>query len=221
MLKKLGLFVASLLSGVGLYAAVAAGPAGSFINNQNTLQQGATFYVSSGTVTNLQTTTLKFNDGTTMTTAASGTGGGGGASSFGIFKNGVQISSPSAQINFSGNYWDITLGGTSTGTVKLIGGNTNYIQVSNTLQSGSTAYPQFIYVGSSISANSDIFSKTGFETFGDLTVSSANYSGLFFDSTNLGPTLLLRDHNSTWDGKIRFDNSLNSRVFDISPEWVS
>ena len=80
MLKKLGLFVASLLSGVGLYAAVAAGPAGSFINNQNTLQQGATFYVSSGTVTNLQTTTLKSNDGTTMTTAASGTGGGGGIS---------------------------------------------------------------------------------------------------------------------------------------------
>lgn len=298
MLKKLGLFVASLLSGVSLYAAVAAGPAGSFINNQNTLQQGATFYISSGTVRNLQTTTLRFNDGTTMTTAASGTGGtgssgpsaygslytkngaanqtnisfttatltffanagisthavsnattdsvtvattgifnvyavfvssdnagssnlyysicvngvpsnfsgsfnpinyyipssitgilslnvgdvvtlcgfanespgiglsivdsqfivssaggiggttiiNGGSSTppLGVFKNGVQISSPTSQINFSGNYWDITLGGTSTGTVKLIGGNTNYIQVSNSLQTGATAYPQFL-----------------------------------------------------------------------------
>ena len=74
--------------------------------------------------------------------------GGSSTSPLGVFKNGVQISSPTSQINFSGNYWDITLGGTSTGTVKLIGGNTNYIQVSNTLQSGATAYPQYLSVGS-------------------------------------------------------------------------
>ncbi|MBL0320275.1 MAG: hypothetical protein IPP74_13445 [Alphaproteobacteria bacterium] len=70
--------------------------------------------------------------------------GGSSTSPLGVFKNGVQVSSPTSQINFSGNYWDITLGGTSTGTVKLIGGNTNYIQVSNSLQTGATAYPQFL-----------------------------------------------------------------------------
>ena len=43
-----------------------------FVQNSNTLQSGATFYVSSGTVTNLQTGTIKFNDGTAQTTAASG-----------------------------------------------------------------------------------------------------------------------------------------------------
>lgn len=99
---------------------------------------------------------ISITDAQLIVSASGGIGGtttiigGGGSSSFGIFKDGVQISSPSAQINFSGNYWDITLGGTSTGTVKLIGGNTNYIQVSNTLQSGATAYPSFIIVGSSM-----------------------------------------------------------------------
>src|SRR5262245_40368181 len=41
------------------------GTGGSFIVSQNTLQPGATFYVSSGTVVNLNTTNLKFADGTT------------------------------------------------------------------------------------------------------------------------------------------------------------
>lgn len=49
--------------------------ANSGIFNQNTLQSGATFYVSSGTATNFNTTTLKFADGTTQTTAASGGSG--------------------------------------------------------------------------------------------------------------------------------------------------
>src|SRR6266446_4544934 len=48
------------------------GSGGSFIVNQNTLQSGATFYVSSGTVVNFNTTNLKFADGTTLTTASGG-----------------------------------------------------------------------------------------------------------------------------------------------------
>src|SRR5258708_4931342 len=46
------------------------GSGGSFIINQNMLQSGATFYVSSGTATNFNTTTLKFADGTTQTTSS-------------------------------------------------------------------------------------------------------------------------------------------------------
>ena len=42
------------------------------IRNQNTLQSGATFYVSSGTVRNVNVNVLKFSDGTTQTTAATG-----------------------------------------------------------------------------------------------------------------------------------------------------
>lgn len=38
---------------------------------QSTLQSGATFFVSSGTASNLNTTTLKFADGTSQTTASS------------------------------------------------------------------------------------------------------------------------------------------------------
>ena len=141
MLKKLSLFIASFCVAFPVFAAVAGGPAGSFIRNQDTLQSGTTFYVSSGTVLNLNTATLKFSDGTSMITAASGSGGGGGGSSaLGVFKNGLQVSSPTAQINFSGSYWGVQLGGASTATITLVGGNTNYIQNSNTLQSGTTFY---------------------------------------------------------------------------------
>src|SRR5262249_50965821 len=45
------------------------GSGGSFILNQNALQSGATFYVSSGTAVNFNTTALKFADGTSQTTA--------------------------------------------------------------------------------------------------------------------------------------------------------
>jgi hypothetical protein len=84
---------------IGLAGVAYAGPpGGSFIQNQNVLQQGATFYVSSGTITNLQTTNLKFNDGTIQTTAATG---GGGSSSLNVSIGGVTVSSPTSKINFS------------------------------------------------------------------------------------------------------------------------
>lgn len=75
-------------------------------------------------------------DGTWATPA----GGSGGSSALGVFRNSVSVSSPTSQINFSGNYWGIGLGGASTATITLVGGNTNYIQNSNTLISGSTFY---------------------------------------------------------------------------------
>ena len=52
----------------------------------------------------------------------------------------------------------------------------------------------------------------------EVIVSSANKSGLYFDPTNTGPTLLLRDHNASWDGRLRFDSSVSGKVFDIAPD---
>lgn len=43
----------------------------------DTLTDGTTIYIASGTIVNLYTSTLTFSDGTTMTTAATGSGGGG------------------------------------------------------------------------------------------------------------------------------------------------
>jgi len=56
---------------------VTSGASGQYVNLQATLQSGATFYTSSGTVVAMNVTSLKFADGTTMTTASSGSGGGG------------------------------------------------------------------------------------------------------------------------------------------------
>ncbi len=50
------------------------GNTSSYIQNTSSLQSGATFYTSSGTATNLNTTTLGFADGTSQTTAYPGAG---------------------------------------------------------------------------------------------------------------------------------------------------
>lgn len=94
-------------------------------------------------------------------------GGGGGASTLGVYQDGVQKSSPTAQINFlSSGGLTVTVTAASTATISLNGNSTNYIRNNNTLQSGSTAYPQFLYVGSSASI------------VGMMTASSATLSGL-------------------------------------------
>lgn len=99
---------------------------------------GTTYYWNAGIGSNGQF--LK-TDGAAIPTLTWGTSaGGGGSSSLGVFKNGVQVSSPTAQINFLGSYWGVNLGGASTATITLIGGSTHYIQNSNTLISGSTFY---------------------------------------------------------------------------------
>src|SRR5882724_9082049 len=113
------------------------GNGGSFIAKQNTLQSGATFYVSSGTVINLNTTNLKFADGTTLTTA---TGGGtitGVTAGYGISGGGI-----------SGNV-----------TVNLVSNTTSYIQASSTLQSGATFYVSSGTVSGTLSAGT--FSGSG------------------------------------------------------------
>ena len=98
-----------------------SGSGGSFIVNQNTLQPGTTFYVSSGTAVNFNTTNLKFADGTTQTTASSGGAGG-------------TITGVTAGYGISG-------GGTSGNVaVNLMTNSTSYIQNTSSLQSGTTFY---------------------------------------------------------------------------------
>lgn len=118
------------------FAAIGSGPGGSFIQNQNTLQTPATFYVSSGTVTNLQTKTLKFSDGTTQVTAATG---GSGSSSLQVKVNGVQVSSPTVSLSFDSNFIG-TQSPTGTSNITLNPGTTLYIQNTNSLQPGSTFF---------------------------------------------------------------------------------
>lgn len=88
------------------------------IVNQGTLQSGATFYVSSGTVQNLNTNTLEFSDGSMQTTAANAgvTGLVAGA--------GITLSASTGNILVSAP-------GASTSTIILN---------QNTLQSGATFY---------------------------------------------------------------------------------
>ncbi len=124
---------------------------------------GTTYYWKAGTGSSGQ---YLMTDGAAIPTLTWGTavGGGGGASSLGVFKNGVSVSSPTAQINFSGSYWGVNLGGASTATITLIGGNTNYIQNSNTLIAGSTFYVS----SGSVSGNLEV---GGVSTFGAYSAS--------------------------------------------------
>lgn len=96
------------LFGVGLsvkaLAAIGGGPGGSFIQNQNTLQSNATFYVSSGTVKNVNVSTITFSDGSRQTTAAIS---GSGASTLQTKVNGVQVSSPTKTLSFDSDFTGI------------------------------------------------------------------------------------------------------------------
>lgn len=123
--------------GIGTaHAAIGTGPGGQFIQVTNTLQAGATFFVSSGTVRNLRVSTITFSDGSVQTTAAVS---GGSASTLQIKVNGVQISSPTSSLQFDSNF---TGNQPSAGvaSISLNPGSTLYIQNTNTIQSGATYY---------------------------------------------------------------------------------
>jgi hypothetical protein len=164
MLKKLIssiLLAGCLLVPKFINAAVGTGPGGSFINNQNTLQSNATFYVSSGTVRNLNTNSLKFSDGTTQVTAAVS---GGGSSTLQVMVNGVQISSPTSSLRFDNNF----IGSNPSvgiSSVSLSPNSTFYIQNKSGLQSPG------------------VFNVSSATVSGQFLVSTSRYN-LFFNSSS-------------------------------------
>jgi len=206
-MKKLLSFIFALASSASVYAALGDGPGGSFVQNQNTLQAHTTYYVSSGTVTNLQTTNLKFSDGSIQTTAA--TGGGGGSSSLQVKVNGVQISSPTSSLQFDSNF----LGSNPSTGVSAITLNPNttfYITNSDSLKSGTTFYTSSGTVG------------------GQFTVSTARYKLILTPSTTQAFEIINKSSETAYiqfyggntarwragpDAKV-----LNLRTFDIYNE---
>jgi len=177
-MKRLFLSLFGLFS-INCYAAIGSGVGGLNILNTNTLQPNATFYVSSGTVTNLQTKTIKFSDGSTQTTAASG---GSGASALSVFVNGVQVSSPTSKIAFDSNFIG-TQSPTGVSNITLNPGTTLYIQNTNSLQTGSTFYVSSATIrGPTSILNSTLqalFLPTSTETFSLVNVSSYQVYVLF------------------------------------------
>jgi len=109
------------------------------VNSSTIALNGTTYYWTAGAGSPGQFLTTDGASRPTLTWTTSA-GGGGGSSPLGVFKNGVEVSSPTAQINFSGSYWGVNLGGASTATITLIGGSTHYIQNTNILQAGTTFY---------------------------------------------------------------------------------
>lgn len=86
------------------------------------------------------------------TTGSSCGSGGGGGSSLQITKSGVQITSPTASINFFGLDFNAASNGT-TAQIVLNGSTTDFIHNQNTLQTGATSYPDYLYVGTSATIN--------------------------------------------------------------------
>jgi hypothetical protein len=142
------------------------------ILNTNSLQAGATFYVTSGTAANFNTTNLKFNDGTVMTSSptASSLGvvsGFGGANQVAVFNSGSSVTGistftynvASGQVNIgntdsSGKYTFTTSTGSAAGIAfSLDVSTTGHISFQNTqpVISSCGSVPNGIVVGSDIS----------------------------------------------------------------------
>lgn len=184
--------------GPNINNAIAIG-AGAAVSSSNTMQLGGTganavtvnmssMTASSATITILSVSGLAANQcvqtGTggllTVTGSNCSAGGGGGTSALQITQSGVQITSPTASINFAGPPFILAAVGSTT-TVKLDGssvtlqgvitaatvgaapmsGSTNYVQLGNSLQSGSTFYVSSGTVSGSFTAGSVFINGTG------------------------------------------------------------
>jgi hypothetical protein len=137
---------------------------------------------SSATIRNLSVANLPSGEcvqtaagGRLTTTGAVCGGGGGGATPFlAVFDEGIKVSSPTQLMNFVGPNVTATLTGGATALITitdgsplpLAGGATNYIQNISSLQAGATAYPDFLYVGSSSTIGNTSLSQTGLEVRG-------------------------------------------------------
>ena len=77
----------------------------------------------------------------------------GGASSLSINQSGVQISSPTSQINFVGSGVSVTLGGSSTATVTINGGGSSIYPATSTV-----VFPYGVSISSFVIMNTDLIS---------------------------------------------------------------
>lgn len=146
-------------------------PSGStqYIQNRNTLQSGATFYLSSGTVTNINTTTLKFNDGTTQTSAA-------GAANFIMNQNTLQsgstfyVSSGTVSGQLSAN--NIVIPVTDQGPPQV---GVIYMGANRYIHSGGTSANVFVGINSgNLTATGDSDVGVGFGALKLLTSGNNN-----------------------------------------------
>lgn len=136
----------------GMATTVQAFPIVSYIQSTSSLQPGATFYVSSGTVAgNFYNSSLANGQcvqagvgGLLSSSGASCGTSGGSSSALQVTQGGVQITSPTASMNFQTNQFSLAAVG-STSTVALNSSSVtlqgqNVIDLTSSLQSGATFY---------------------------------------------------------------------------------
>lgn len=102
------------------------------------------------------------------------------------------------------------------GSLPLPGGATNYIQNSSTLQTGTTAYPDFLQVGSSVTdyGAARIY---GALDIGNNITGSSGLSRLSFDPSLSAPNLYIyANNNAASAGNINFVNSSGLTYAQIS-----
>jgi len=204
-MKKLVIaFLASLCSSVG-FGAIGGAVGGSYIMNQNTLQAGTTFFVSSGTAQNFHASTITFSDGSFMTKAAIS---GSGASALQVTVNGTQISCPTASIGFDKNFIGFQ-SPVGTSNITLNPGTTLYIQNTN-LPQGATFYVSSGTVGGQLIAQAGSMILT-------LSPSTTQAFQILNQSSEIATINFYGTESSRW--KIGSDvMNQNVRVFGIKDE---
>lgn len=150
---------------------------------------GTTYYWQAGNGTSGQFLQTNGNAQPTLTWGTA-TGGGGGTTVW-VKKDGTALDNSVSTINVITNGTALTATSSPAGQVNismngnLPGGSTSYIQNRNTLQSGATAYPDYLHVGSSATINGPI------RVNGIATLSTTNVNGNFSVTTTTGSTLLV------------------------------
>lgn len=177
------------------------GPSASFVATPSSITFNSNIQVSSGMLLSGAAGT----SGQFLTSGGAGTvptwttaAGGGGASTLAVQKNAVNISSPTVAINFLGPPFLVSLVNSSTAQIGLDGSSvtlqgTNVINLTSSLQPGSTFYVSSGTVAGQLTANSINTSGAGGLTVLNGSVSGAianniNTLEAFFTSNNFGDT---------------------------------
>lgn len=167
----------------------------------------STFTVSSATITgplNISSLStgqcLQSGSGGLITTSGApcGSGGGGGTSALQVTQSGVQITSPTASMNFNGTFFSLA-GSGSTSTIAVSGSSVtlqaqNVIFLTSSLQNGSTFYVSSGTVNGQFSVNGtvDAESNVNIQNGGELFLqNSGNGSNVTLQNVGSGGTGIL------------------------------